>query len=208
MRAFLAITPDDDTLAAIAEVQQRCRDSVDVSAPRARVSWARRDALHLTVRFFAEIEAEPAIALRDRVSEQMPVGSPVDIPLARLGGFPRLAAPRVVWIGPPDGWMDSADGTRLTTIAQAIDRACDSLGLPAEDRRWSPHITLARVKDGERAVGNGVRGSGYLASNRPLRADRVTLYKSDLDPTGVRHTELWTVPFSILPPHRPGGDCQ
>ena len=124
------------------------------------------------------------------------------MPLARIGGFPRIAAPRVLWIGPSDGWMDTADGTRLAAIAHAIDRACDALGLPAEDRRWHPHITLARVKDGERLVGNAVRDVGPLPSSPTIRADQVTLYRSDPTPGGARHTRVWTVPLLTLPPHR------
>jgi 2'-5' RNA ligase len=196
MRAFIAITPDDRTLTAIVEVQQHCRAAVETITPAPRVNWARRDALHLTVRFFAEIEDDLAMALCDGVATQMPDEASIDIPMARVGGFPRLAAPRVLWIGPPDGWMDSPEGTRLNRIARAIDRACDSLGLPAEDRRWSPHITLARVKDGERSVGNGVRQMEPPSSGLPLHADRVSFYKSDLGPAGVRHTVLWTVPVS------------
>ena len=203
MRAFLAITPDERTLAAIADVQQRCRDAVDASAAHARVSWARSDALHLTVRFFAEIDEALVMTLRDRLAERLSAITSIEVPLARVGGFPRLAAPRVLWIGPPDAWIDSPEGGRLTRIAQAVDLACESLGMPAEDRRWNPHITLARVKDGERAVGNAVRHGGALAPRPTLRADHVTLYKSDPSPGGTRHTGLWTVPFFALPPDRP-----
>ena len=203
MRAFLAITPDEQTLAAIAGVQRRCRDAVEARAAHARVSWARSDALHLTVRFFAEIDEAHTTALRDRLSERLTASTSIDVPLARVGGFPRLAAPRVLWLGPPEAWIDSPEGARLTRIAQAVDLACDSLGMPGEDRRWNPHITLARVKDGERAVGNAVRHGGALAPGPTLRADHVTLYKSDPGPGGTRHTGLWTVPFFALPPHRP-----
>ena len=203
MRAFLAITPDERTLAAIADVQRRCRDAVEARAAHARVSWARSDALHLTVRFFADIDEPHATSLRDRVAERLGASRTVDVPLARVGGFPRFAAPRVLWVGPPEAWMDSPEGARLIAIAQAVDLACDLLGMPAEDRRWNPHITLARVKDGERAVGNALRDGGPLAPGLVLRADQVTLYKSDPGPAGTRHTGLWTVPFVALPPHRP-----
>ena len=203
MRAFLAISPGEQTLTAIADAQRRCRDAVDAIAPRARVSWARPEALHLTMRFFAAVDDDLAMALRDGVAAQLAGSTPVDVPLARIGGFPRLAAPRVVWIGPPEGWMDSPEGVRITGIAEAIDHACDSLGLTVEERRWSPHITFARVKDGERLVGNAVRNLEPPASAPILRADHVTLFKSDPGPGGTRHTGLWTVPFFALPPHRP-----
>ena len=203
MRAFLAISPDDRTLTAVADAQRRCRDAVEATAPRARVSWARPEALHLTMRFFAAIDDGLTMALRDRVAERLAGCTPVGVPLARIGGFPRLAAPRVVWIGPPAGWMDSPEGVRITAIAEAIDHACDSLGLTVEERRWSPHITLARVKDGERLVGNAVRDLERPASSPTLRADHVALYKSDLSPAGARHTRLWEVPFLTIPPHPP-----
>jgi 2'-5' RNA ligase len=206
MRAFLAITPDEHTLAAIADVQRRCRDAVDAVAPHARVSWMRPDALHLTVRFFAAIGTDRAEDLREALAHHLSECEGVDVPLAHIGGFPRIAAPRVLWIGPSDGWMDTADGTRLSVIARAVDHACDSLGLPAEDRRWHPHITLARVKDGERLVGNAVRELGPPPASPTIRADQVTLYRSDPTPAGARHTKVWTVPLLTLPPHRPIAD--
>ena len=159
------------------------------------MSWARDDALHLTVRFFMEIDDERVVALEQALGDGLAACTPVAIPIARVGGFPRFAAPRVLWAGPPEGWMEAAEGVRLGRIAAVVDRACDALGLPNEDRRWSPHITLARVKDGERLVGNAIR---TLAAPDPapvLEATSITLYRSDLTPQGARHTAVWTVVF-------------
>ncbi len=195
MRAFIAITPDADTRDALAEIQRRGREQVERAAPHARVTWTNAEAIHLTVRFFARLDPAIVSALHQQVSDGVSRSHALTVPLTRIGGFPRLAAPRVIWIGPPDDWMQSADGARLAGIAQAVDHACDALGLEHEDRRWSPHLTLARVKEGERRVGDGLRGVD--GPHRPitlaLRAGHITLYRSDLAPRGAVHTPLWTL---------------
>lgn len=197
MRAFLAITPDRETRDAIGKIQRRCREAVAHAAPHARVNWMHAEAVHLTLRFFAHIDESTASALHEHVARAIPASRAVTVPLARIGGFPRAAAPRVIWIGPPEDWVQSPEGARLAHIAEAIDQACDEVGLPREERRWRPHLTLARVKDGERRVGNGLREienpPGGLSP--PLRADHITLYRSDLTPYGSVHTRVWTVPI-------------
>lgn len=197
MRAFLAITPDRETRDGLAEIQRHCRGAVEHAAPHARVNWMHADAVHLTLRFFAHIDESTASALHEHVAGAIATSRAVTIPLARIGGFPRAAAPRVIWIGPPEDWVQSPEGARLADIAEAIDQACDEMGLPREERRWRPHLTLARVKDGERRVGNGLREienpPGRLSP--PLRADQITLYRSDLAPSRAVHTPLWTVPI-------------
>ena len=195
MRAFLAITPDRETRDAIGEIQRRCREAVARASPHARMSWMHADAVHLTLRFFAHIDESTASALHEHVAGAIATSRAVTIPLARIAGFPRLAAPRVIWMGPPDEWVQSPEGARLADIAEAIDQACDEAGLPREERRWRPHLTLARVKDGERRVGHGLRAMDGPAGplSPPLRADHITLYRSDLTPSGAVHTPLWTV---------------
>jgi 2'-5' RNA ligase len=123
----------------------------------------------------------------------------VNVPLERLGGFPRPQSPRVLWVGPSENWEKGAEAKRVAEIHDAIEQACEGLRFLRETKPFSPHLTLARVKVGERQVGDALAKSGVL--DRPLSlgsvaVESVGLIKSELKPTGSVYTKLWEVRLS------------
>ena len=137
MRLFIALDIDD----AIRERITRFVDGVRNFAPDAR--WVKPESLHVTLKFIGE---QPEAAL-DRIRQAM---TEVQLPAAEIrfhgyGFFPTVNAARVFWIG-----MES--GPQLQALAAAIDDKMPSLGIPKEERAFSPHLTLAR--------GAGGRSSG------------------------------------------------
>ena len=88
------------------------------------------------------------------------------------------------------------EAKRVTEIHGAIEQACEGLGFLRETKPFSPHLTLARIKVGERHVGVALAKSGVL--DRPLSLgslamESVVLMKSELKPTGSIYTKLWDV---------------
>jgi 2'-5' RNA ligase len=82
-------------------------------------------------------------------------------------------------------------------LAEAIDHACDGLGLAREDKPWRPHLTLARIKEGERSVGHALSDAGLFekpALSDALIVTTIALVRSDAGPAGHVHTTLWTTP--------------
>ena len=84
----------------------------------------------------------------------------------------------------------------MAEIHGAIEQSCEGLGFLRETKPFSPHLTLARIKVGERQVGVALAKSGVL--DRPislssLAVESVMLMKSELKPTGSVYTELWEV---------------
>jgi 2'-5' RNA ligase len=84
-------------------------------------------------------------------------------------------------------------------IHGAIEQACEGLNFLRETRPFSPHLTLARIKVGERHVGVALAKVGVL--DRPLSlaslvVESVVLMKSELQPTGSVYTKLWDVRLS------------
>ena len=76
----------------------------------------------------------------------------------------------------------------------AIEDACAATGFARDSSPWRPHLTLARVKSGEREVGRVLRSTGALEhplAIRPMRIEHVVLMKSELLPAGPKHTALW-----------------
>ena len=194
MRAFLAIDLDDELRAGVANVQQRLKAAV--AGTGARITWVRPAVMHLTVKFLGEFDEANAEPLRAEVSRLVRGRAVAVVPLARIGGFPRAQAPRALWLGPSQPWEGSADAQRLNEFVRSVDAASARFGGIKDEKPWRPHLTLARVRAGERQVGRALAASGLLdetLSLGPLQVDAISLVKSDLRPDGPVHTKLWTV---------------
>jgi len=191
MRLFLALDIDD----AIRERIARFVDGVRNFAPEAR--WVKAESLHVTLKFIGE---QPEAAL-DRIQQALAdVRVPtIEIHFRGYGFFPTVTAARVVWIG-----MES--GPQLQALAATIDDKMPSLGIPKEDRAFSPHLTLARGP-GNRSSGSPRRGKGdrlnrtfkflqqKLAALPAPEFGTMTpreffLYQSQLSPKGSTYTKL------------------
>jgi 2'-5' RNA ligase len=197
IRAFLAVELGDHLRDQITLVQQDLRQRLGrESSKDIRITWVQPSSIHLTMKFLGDTD-EPLIEpLREAIERAMPSHGAVHMPIERLGVFPRLLQPRVLWIGPSEQWEQSDDAKRLTALHRAVENCCQSVGFAPEGRPLSPHLTLARVKEGERHVGQALVKS--CAMDRPvslglLAVESVVLMKSELRPTGSVYTKLWEV---------------
>ncbi len=133
MRLFIALDIDD----AIRERIARFVEGVSAFAPDAR--WAKPESLHVTLKFIGEQPEAALEGIKDALAT-IPA-SPPKIHFRGYGFFPTAKSPRVFWLG-----LEA--GPELAALAQAIDESMASLGVPKEDRAFSPHLTLARGRGG------------------------------------------------------------
>jgi len=159
------------------------------------VRWIPPGQLHLTLKFLGEIEADrvdaakAATARAARPAEGGPSGAgPFRLALEGLGAFPPHGPARVLWAGCAEG------SGALSLLASAVEAAFVAEGFPPEERPFSPHLTLARVKDPD----VGRRLSRALASlpREPFGAlgvGALVLYRSELSRSGAEHVELLRV---------------
>ena len=194
MRAFLAASPDVEVRTRLADTQQQLK--AIVSRDRSgKVTWTKPETIHLTFKFFAELDETVVDSLRTIGTAVAAHCRPMALPLARLGAFPKPQAPRVLWIGAPPGWAETGDGRRLPEFAREIDEACAGLGLTREVKPWRPHVTIARVKEGERAVGRALSSADAFDQPLDLGAllvSEIALIRSDAGRDGHTHTLLWS----------------
>jgi 2'-5' RNA ligase len=197
MRAFLAVAIPTGLREQIAGVQQQVKDLIAAeSGRRIRVTWVKPETLHLTIKFLGEIEDDAIGRLRSSVIAVPDGGPGLAIPLGTVGAFPRPEAPRALWIGPPAGWDLCDEANRALGLAARIDAVCATFGVPPDAHPWRPHLTLARVREGERHVGRALEGSGLMARTHDigsLRIDEIVLMKSEMRPDGPVHTPQWAV---------------
>jgi RNA 2',3'-cyclic 3'-phosphodiesterase len=197
IRAFLAVELSEELRGAIAAFQDDLKRRLQRDASKeARISWVQPGSIHLTIKFLGDIEEQLITPLRNTVAEAVRGLRPFVVPVERLGAFPRPQAPRVFWVGPSEEWERSEEAQRLAAIQQSIEQACERLGFPREAKSFTPHLTLARIKEGERHAGNAIARSGVMdcaARLGSLAIDSVVLMKSDLRPTGSIYTKIWEV---------------
>jgi RNA 2',3'-cyclic 3'-phosphodiesterase len=196
MRLFIALDIDD----AIRERISRFIDGVQGFAPDAR--WVKPESLHVTLKFIGE-QPEPAV---DKIKQALRTVSAdtTQIHFCGYGFFPTAKSARVFWIG-----MEA--GPQLAASAATIDEKMASLGIPKEDRVFSPHLTLARGpggsgsprwRKGDQANRVFQRLQEKLASLPTHEFGTMTpceffLYQSQLSPKGSKYTKLERFPLKI-----------
>lgn len=197
IRAFLAVVPDAELLGRLALVQQDLRQRLMRDLPRStRLSWVQPASIHLTMKFLGDIPEDLVPVLHDAMARAMSGHGPLSIPLEQLGAFPDAKRPRVLWAGPGESWERSEDSRRLAAMHEAIEMCCRVVDLAADSRTLSPHLTLARVREGGRPLGALLAQSGKLdhpISPGALDAGSIVLIRSELHPTGSIYTPLWNI---------------
>jgi 2'-5' RNA ligase len=196
MRIFIGIDLDPEVRARIS----RFLEGVESFAPEAR--WARAESLHVTLKFIGEQTQQQVEAIAERLRRVE--GNALEIRFAGYGYFPTAKAPRVFWIG-------IQAGPQLADLAANIDVAVAELGIPREDRPYSPHLTLARGGPGRRS-GSPKRQKGDMANatfavlDKRLAAmgdldfgvttaSEFIVYQSQLSPSGSKYTKLHRFPL-------------
>jgi 2'-5' RNA ligase len=176
MRLFTAIDLPEGVVAALARLIEQLR-------PTARIHWSPPENLHITTKFIGEWpearQGELTAAL-----QALPRFEPIPIEIRGLGYFPNPHSPRVFWAG-------IHASPALAELASATDRALARLGIPAEKRPFSPHLTLARIKE---PVPLAALRQAIAALPETdfgsFTADRFYLYLSTLRPSGSVYTRL------------------
>jgi len=197
IRAFLACELSEDLRAHISQAQYDLKQRLSHEGSKGvRIAWTQPSSVHLTFTFLGEIDEQYVDLLRAALSPLIQPHLTIQIPIERLGAFPHPHQPRVLWVGPSQQWEQGEDAKRLSALHQSVEDCCRPFGFAPDDRLWSPHLTLARIKDGERRVGQALAKGGVM--DRPLSLGSlavrsVALMRSELRPTGSLYTKLWEV---------------
>jgi 2'-5' RNA ligase len=182
MRLFTAIELGDAVRAQVAAVTAALRERVHRNAPHARVTWIPGERLHLTVRFIGEVDDRLAERVIGALRLPLPM-PPLTMGFGALGAFPPKGPPRVIWIDVVDGH------DAVARVESAISARLLDLGIPKDDRPYSPHLTLARVREpaGLRAP---VLFDGLSPRVGRMSVDAITLFQSRLSPLGPTYIVL------------------
>lgn len=182
MRLFIAIEMNRSVEEAARQVIDDLRTRASRLAPRAKITWSAPERLHLTVRFIGEADETRAQAIKSALGPTIDAAV-FDVTVEGVGAFPPKGPLRVFWAGLTDG----RDG--LIDVERAVSQRLETL-VPAEDRTYSPHLTLARVKDSA-GLSRATLLEGLSTTHfGRVHVDAITLFESRLSPKGAAHVPL------------------
>lgn len=175
IRAFIAIQLPPAAQNELGEIN----DSFANQIPRGSVRWVKPHLMHLTLRFLGDT-AESALP---QIIEALNIVGKnhrhFSLYFDRLGCFPDCKRPRVIWAG-LQGDLDKAN-----SLKQALDEALQPLGWPLENRPFSPHITIGRIKDTKKI--SGMTWAAQL-DKQLIGVKEIHLVQSKLTPGGPVYT--------------------
>lgn len=177
MRVFFAVELPEALRRTLADGLAQLRRVL----PPAR--WVRAEGLHVTLKFVGEQHREAVERLRRDVGEALRQVAPVSVELRGGGFFPSPRRPRVAWVGGQAAGMEE--------WARKLEECARRHGVPAEERGFSLHLTLARLDRpwGSDAVERFLKEvAGWRLM--PFVAKEVVLFRSELGPGGARYEAL------------------
>lgn len=134
LRTFIAVEIGKGLRARVQSLQDTLgRTGVEVK-------WVEQENLHVTMLFLGEVDARELPKVCRVVQECASAQPPFNMTLERVGCFPNERRPRVVWVGIGEG------AAELIALHDAMEIPLQDLGYRREERRYTPHITLGRVK--------------------------------------------------------------
>ncbi len=168
-RIFLALRLDDLTRALLS--------GLGAQVPGARP--VSEDQVHLTLRFIGDVDGATFRDIRAGLGE-LPA-PPVILSISGVGHFPPRGRPRILWAGV----KPSAELAGLRNKVNNILRNC---GISPEERKYHPHITLARLKNTSPHRVARFLSQNSTLSTPPCTVNQLTLFSSTLSPKGAVHT--------------------
>ncbi|MDI6841114.1 MAG: RNA 2',3'-cyclic phosphodiesterase [bacterium] len=183
MRAFVAIKIPTEIIEKVAQLQESLKEVQGVK-------WVKPENIHLTLKFLGEVKDEQIETVKSAIKSSIQGIKPFNISLSDIGGFPNLRRPNVLWIGVKEG------KDKLIGLINKLEKELSKLGFEPEAREPSPHLTIGRIKKGQKPE---IKNQKFETSafTPPLIkkeagfiADKVYLIKSTLTPEAPVYTDI------------------
>jgi 2'-5' RNA ligase len=187
LRAFIAVEIPRETREAVGKATTPLQKEIG-----SIVRWVPVENMHLTLKFLGDVSPTNVEMLSEMLGAEAGLFHCFDLRLSGLGSFPNLKRPRVIYVGiqaPPT----------LDALQRGVEAAARRLGYESEERGFSAHLTIGRVKQNVTATEQQTIRRALEATRIDLlgmaRVDSVHLYKSDLKPSGSVYTRLYSAPL-------------
>jgi RNA 2',3'-cyclic 3'-phosphodiesterase len=180
MRLFAAVPIPNPAREQILTLLGRLREG---SWP---VRWVHDEGLHMTIKFFGEVASERLDVIEEALRFAADGAGALSLRLGELGAFPSRARPRILWVG-----VEAPASLEL--LQDRIERGCEAIGFPPEGAPFQPHVTLGRVREGQRLPPGGLEDQSEGLEQVPFVAQKLVLYESLLTTGGPRYEARLTL---------------
>lgn len=188
IRCFVAVELPEQIKAALSQLQDSLRPEAGTA-----VRWVDVNGIHLTLKFLGNVPRATIPSIAAALSTAAQGVAPCSLELGGVGFFPNVHRPRVLWVG-LTGQVE-----RVGELAQRVERALAPLGFSPEERPFTPHLTLARLR--EEAPRQAGAKFAELALSQPVPSglsfliDHISLMRSQLTPAGAIYSRLNPFPL-------------
>jgi 2'-5' RNA ligase len=173
MRSFIGIPLTNDARETIYKIYPDIKN----------LKFTKKENLHITVKFLGEVKEEKIEKIKEAIEESCNDITKFKISSNRLSAFPSLTYARVIWANVIEGV------SIIEKIYKKLEKILEKTGFKKEDRKYIPHITIARAK-------TGVDITDYLSKfEMNSEVNEIVLYRSDLTSTGPIYTEIFKYNF-------------
>jgi len=184
IRSFICLEIPESIQSRINKLQENLR------LTGAQVSWTRPSNIHLTLKFLGGVEVSRIEPIGKAIERAANGISPFEVEVGGAGCFPSPRSPRVLWVGVSDV------PEQLRRLYTNIEDELARQGFQRETRKFSPHLTIGRIRAPHNAaqVAEALIKSGF--SSERFVATEVVLMRSDLRPTGSIYTPQTVIRLS------------
>jgi 2'-5' RNA ligase len=179
MRTFIALEISPEIQAALEQAISHLKYA------GADVKWVRPGAVHLTLKFLGEITEAKASEVGAALDRIAGASARFELAIGRIGAFPKVEYPRVIWVG-----LDKGAGESIA-LAGSVDAEMSRLGFDAESRPFAPHLTIGRVRSSKNRDRLKEKISSFaMPAVGGCTVASIVLFKSTLTPQGSIYTKL------------------
>jgi RNA 2',3'-cyclic 3'-phosphodiesterase len=150
------------------------------------VRWVHDEGLHMTLKFFGEVAPERLDVIQEALRFASAGTGALPLQLGELGAFPSRSRPRILWVG-----LETTPVLEL--LQDRIERGCEAIGFPPEGAPFQPHVTLGRVREGQRLPPGGLDHHADGFEKVAFVAPELVLYESVLTTSGPRYESRLTI---------------
>ncbi len=186
VRCFIAVELPEEIRAGLSRLQTKLKSGNQFS-----VKWVDPYSVHLTLKFLGNVNADMTSQITEAMGEAAQGVSPFHLEIKGLGVFPNPRRVQVIWVG------ISGEVDKLLQLQKGIESNLARLGFAPEARAFTPHLTLARVRD--QASPDERQRLGQLIASTKFEAgytfpvNAVSLMRSQLTREGAIYSQLSSV---------------
>jgi RNA 2',3'-cyclic 3'-phosphodiesterase len=180
MRCFIAIDMPQEIKSAISGI-------ICKIGPVSGIKWIPECNMHLTLKFLGDVKDDLVTVIGQRLQSATAHNSAFSVDMRGVGGFPGIKRPNVLWVG-----FDRSEP--LKALFNDIESALAELGFARENRPFSPHLTIGRVKD-SKGIEPALRELSTYKDTffGTIGVNEILLMKSVLKPSGAEYSKVTVI---------------